>query len=85
MRVWLGGLRGTARPMHRMGFELPERTGFGGLWSAMDETGEAAPLSAAVERHVVARSDGARSPLVRARLGAFRRAQAVDADEDAAA
>lgn len=72
--------------MHRMGFELPERTGFGGLWSAMDEQRDTAPVSATIERHVVARSDGPRSPLVRARLDAFRRALAADAaDADAAA
>jgi hypothetical protein len=72
---------------HRLGYDLPERTGFGGLWSAMDEDRVPAPASPAIERHVVARSAGARSPMVRAHLDAFRLALAgLDAgDEDVAA
>lgn len=68
--------RGTAGRMHHLGYELPERTGFGGLWSAMDEPGGAPVASVTVERHVVARSAGAGSPAVQARLAAFRAALA---------
>lgn len=72
--------------MHHLGYELPERTGFGGLWSAMDEA-PAPEVSAVVERQVIARSAGAGSPAVRARLATFRAALAdVDAGaEDVAA
>jgi hypothetical protein len=72
--------------MHHLGYDLPERTGFGGLWSAMDEA-PAPRISAVIERHVVARSDGASSPVVRTCLAAFRAALAgVDAvAEDVAA
>jgi hypothetical protein len=58
--------------MHHQGYDLPERTGFGGLWSAMAEEITPAPTSTAIERHVIARSDGPRSPMVRAHLDAFR-------------
>lgn len=70
---------------HRLGYDLPERTGFGGLWSAMDEV--PASVAAPIERHVIARSDGARSPVVQAHLDAFRQALGgVDAgDSDVAA
>ena len=67
---------------HRLGYDLPERIGFGGLWSAMDEPA-ASVASVTIERHVVARSDGARSPMVRAHLDAFRLALAgLDAGAD---
>ena len=79
--------RGTPPAMHHLGYDLPERTGFDGLWSAMDEPTSAPLASAAVERHVIARSDGASSPVVRTRLVAFRAALAAldAADEDVAA
>jgi hypothetical protein len=53
----------------------------------MDEDRVPAPASPAIERHVVARSAGARSPMVRAHLDAFRLALAgLDAGtEDVAA
>ena len=53
---------------HHLGFDLPERAGFGGLWSAL----EAPPAPVSLEvRHPVASSSGASSPAVRAAVAAF--------------
>lgn len=77
-----GGGGHTEAVHHRLGFELPERTGFGGLWSAIDAAGDderrTAPAAGGEERHPVATSHGARSVAVRRRLAAFGRAVAAD-------
>ena len=66
--------------MHQLGYELPERAGFGGLWDAMAESAEtetgalrrtAGDLEC--EPTVVAVCDGAASAETRATLSAFRR------------
>ena len=57
--------------MHQLGFELPERTGFGGLWSAIDDAPAERTATPAAARHVVATSAGARSPAVRRAIAAF--------------
>ena len=51
---------------HRLGFDLPERTGFGGLWSAMDPVEDDVPAPAAHDepRHWVTRSHGTKRPQV---------------------
>ena len=75
--------------MHQLGYELPERTGFGGLWEAVAEAAErphrtAGDVESAPE--VVARCDGAASPAARRAIAAFRRACCeVEVHADAAA
>lgn len=67
---------GHARRMHhRLGYDLPERTGFGGLWSSLDRRPADAPASEA-PRHVVATSAGATSAQVRSSIAAFLAATA---------
>jgi hypothetical protein len=65
--------------MHQLGFELPERTGFGGLWDAIAEAAETE--TGAVRRTagdlecepvVVAVCDGPTSASTRATIAAFR-------------
>ena len=67
--------------MHQLGFELPDRTGFGGLWSAMDERpddeAQAAPTASAPQRHLVTVSRGPRSRRVRTAIAALERAVAA--------
>ena len=65
--------------MHQLGFELPDRTGFGGLWSAMDERPAEEPVApvARETRHWVTRSTGARSAHVRAAIRALESAVAA--------
>jgi hypothetical protein len=67
--------------MHQLGFELPERSGFGGLWSAMDVRDDEPVARVATEepRHWVARSTGARSARVRAAIQALESSLAVAA------
>ena len=65
---------------HRLGFELPERTGFGGLWSAMDPVDDddvPAPAANEEPRHWVARSHGASRPQVRKAILALESAVAA--------
>lgn len=80
---------GNARSMHQLGYELPERTGFGGLWEAVADAAEhAQPTLGALESapEVVARCDGATSPRARVALEAFRRCCCeVEPDVEAAA
>ena len=76
---------GNAQPMHQMGYELPERTGFGGLWEAVADSAEATYRTAGdleCEPEVIARCDGPTSLATRRALAAFRRACC---DVDAAA
>jgi len=61
---------------HRLGYDLPERSGFDGLWSAMDNRTDNAPAAATAPRHVVATSVGARSAHVRSALASFLAATA---------
>ena len=75
---------------HRLGFDLPERTGFGGLWSAIDAADDGGTPSArrgdeTEERHPVATSYGARSVAVQQRLAALGRAVLADRPADVAA
>jgi hypothetical protein len=67
---------------HRLGYDLPERTGFGGLWAAIDEAavdedGAAVrrPTAGEIECEptLVAVSDGPSSPVARRAVDAFRR------------
>jgi hypothetical protein len=71
--------------MHQLGFELPERTGFGGLWDAIAEAAETE--TGAVRRTagdleceptLVAVCDGPVSTTTRATIAAFRRQVSVD-------
>ena len=71
--------------MHQLGFDLPERTGFGGLWSAMDDDHDAPAPRAPATRHHLATSDGPSSPEVRRALRAFRAAVCDDGIGGAAA
>ena len=68
---------------HRLGYEQPDRAGFGGLWSAMDAETDR-PAVTVVERHVVARSDGPRSAEVRAGVAAFAAVLRADTADAAA-
>lgn len=62
---------------HRLGYDLPDRTGFGGLWSAMDVRPEDEPAAVEAPRQVVAHSDGATCRQVRASIAAFFAVHAV--------
>jgi hypothetical protein len=71
---------GNGVGMHQLGFELPERTGFGGLWDAIaestsTETGAVRRTAGDVECEptVVAVCDGPTSTATRATIAAFRR------------
>jgi hypothetical protein len=78
---------GNANGMHQLGFELPERTGFGGLWAAVAEAGEGVHATVGdVESapEVVARCEGATSGDTRAAIASFRRT-CCDADQEAPA
>ena len=64
--------------MHQLGYELPERTGFAGLWDAVAEAAEADVVHVTAgdvecEAQVVARCDGAAEADHRAAIAAFRR------------
>lgn len=65
--------------MHQLGFELPERSGFGGLWSAMDPVENEVPAPASNEepRHWVTRSHGPSRPQVRQAILALESAVAA--------
>ena len=75
--------------MHQLGYELPERTGFGGLWEAVADTAETKHRTAGdleSEPEVVARCDGPTSAGTRRAIEAFRRiCCAVETPVDAAA
>ena len=75
--------------MHQLGYELPERTGFGGLWEAVAEVAETKHRTAGdveSEPEVVAHCEGPTSPRTRRTIEAFRRlCCAVETDVDAAA
>ena len=79
---------GNVQPMHQLGFELPERTGFGGLWETVAAEATAAPPRTAgdveSEPEVVAHSEGAASARTRRTIAAFRRL-CCDVEVDAAA
>ena len=80
---------GNVEAMHQLGYELPERTGFGGLWEAVAEAAETEhPTAGDVESEpeVVARCDGPSSPRTRRAIETFRRLCCdVEDDVDAAA
>jgi hypothetical protein len=67
--------------MHQLGYELPERAGFGGLWEAVAEAAESATSAGGhrtageveSEPEIVAHSDGPSSARTRAVIAAFRR------------
>ena len=77
--------------MHHLGYELPERTGFGGLWEAVADAAETAQRTAGdveSEPEVVAHCRGPASVDTRRAIEAFRRRccdVGVDAEVDAAA
>ena len=71
---------GNGVAMHQLGFELPERDGFGGLWhamaeSAVTETGAARRTAGDVECEptLVAVCEGPASMTTRDAIRAFRR------------
>jgi len=68
---------------HRLGYDVPERTGFGGLWSAMEGRRDEPSTTVAAPRTVVARSEGATRASVRSSIAAFLAATAP-ADDVAA-
>ena len=62
--------------MHQLGYELPERTGFGGLWDAIAEAAETTHRTAGdveFEPEVVAHCDGPTSGRTREVIDRFRR------------
>ena len=70
--------------MHQLGYELPERSGFGGLWEAVAEAAEGVHATAGdieFEPEVVASCDGASSPTIRQAIAAFRRC-CCDVEDD---
>ena len=61
--------------MHQLGFDLPDRSGFDGMWSSMGAgPATTAPAASDGVRHPVTRSEGATSAAVRAALASFGRA-----------
>jgi hypothetical protein len=80
---------GNAQAMHQLGYELPERQGFGGLWEAVAEAAEGRHRTAGAvesEPELVARCEGPTSIQTRRALDAFRRICCdVQPDVDAAA
>ena len=74
---------------HHLGYEQPERTGFGGLWEAVAEATETPVRTAGdveFEPEVVATCEGASSARTRALIAAFRQQCCdVEVDVDAAA
>ena len=69
--------------MHQLGYDLPERTGFGGLWEAVAEAAETTHRTAGdveSEPEVVAHCEGAASPRTRHVIERFRRL-CCDVDE----
>lgn len=85
----VGRPAGNVVTMHQLGYELPERTGFGGLWEAVAEAAEGKHRTAGeveCEPEVVAQCEGPASPQTRVAIEAFRRLCCdVEADVDAAA
>ena len=75
--------------MHQLGYELPERTGFGGLWEAVAEAAETKHRTAGdleSEPEVVAHCEGPTTLATRRAIEAFRRVCCdVESDVDAAA
>ena len=73
--------------MHQLGYELPERQGFGGLWEAVAEAAEGKQRTAGEvesEPEVVAHCEGPTSPRTRRAIERFR-AECCDVDVDAPA
>jgi hypothetical protein len=67
---------GNAVGMHQLGYELPERTGFGGLWAEnalADEIVHATAGDLECEPEIVAHCEGATSAVTRNAIAAFRR------------
>lgn len=62
--------------MHQLGFDLPERTGLGGLWAGLGDEPRGRSAPAPETRHVVATSTGATSASVRRSIAAFLAANA---------
>ncbi|HUP87038.1 MAG TPA: hypothetical protein VM143_15395 [Acidimicrobiales bacterium] len=63
--------------MHQLGYELPERTGFGGLWAEAAVEKESVDATAGAlecERQLVAHCEGATSVRARDAISSFRRA-----------
>jgi hypothetical protein len=61
---------------HHLGFEQPQRDGFGGLWSILDAPTATSAAEGATDeepRHHVARSTGATAPGVAAAVAALLR------------
>ena len=83
------GDAGNAVAMHQLGYELPERQGFGGLWEAVAEAAEGKHRTAGdveSEPELVARCDGPTSIRTRHAIAAFRRVCCdVQPEVDAAA
>ena len=70
--------------MHQLGYELPERTGFGGLWEAVAEVAETKHRTAGdveSEPEVVAHCDGPASPRTRRVIERFRQV-CCDVEDD---
>lgn len=67
---------GNVVAMHQLGYELPERQGFGGLWEAVAEAAEGTHRTAGEvesEPQLVAECDGATSSTTRRAIESFRR------------
>ena len=79
------GQVGNVGSMHQLGYELPERQGFGGLWEAVAEAAEGTHKTAGEvesEPEVVAHSEGPASPRTRRAIERFR-AVCCDVEVDA--
>ena len=71
-----GASPGMPEAMHQLGYELPERTGFGGLWESVAEAAETVHVTAGdleSEPTLIAECDGPTSAGTRAAIAAFRR------------
>ena len=69
------GQVGNVGSMHQLGYELPERQGFGGLWEAVAEAAEGSHRTAGEvesEPEVVAHCDGPTSARTRRAIERFR-------------
>ena len=69
------GGAGNAWAMHQLGYELPDRTGFGGLWDAIAEAGETRHRTAGeveFEPEIVAHCEGPASIGTRRAIERFR-------------
>ena len=85
----VSGGSGNVVAMHQMGYELPEREGFGGMWEAVAEATESTHRTAGEvesEPEVVAHCEGPTSAGTRRAIESFRRICCdVESHVDAAA